>query len=130
MEISSLREGMDGITLRVRVLSADKPKVINTRRGPRTISEAIVGDKTGRVRLTLWGKHAGSLREGEAVEIRDAWSTSYRGEVQLNLGVKGSIKKLGDNEAPQSSDIPENYPKASSETPRRTHYRRSGPRQR
>ncbi|MCE4612304.1 MAG: single-stranded DNA-binding protein [Desulfurococcales archaeon] len=111
----------------MRVLTAGKPKIINTRRGPRTISEAVVGDKTGRVKLTLWGKHAGSIKEGEAIEIKDAWSTSYRGEVQLNLGVKGTIRKLGDEEAPQASDIPDNYPKASSETPRRTPYRRFGP---
>jgi replication factor A1 len=117
---------MDGITLKVRVLSVEKPKIINTRRGPRTISEAVIGDNTGRVKLTLWGKHAGSLKEGDAVEIRDAWSTSYRGEVQLNLGVKGSIRRIDDSEAPQVEDIPENYPKASSSYPGRTAYRRTG----
>jgi replication factor A1 len=32
----------------------------------------VIGDETGRVKVTLWGKHAGTLKEGEAVEIRNA----------------------------------------------------------
>jgi replication factor A1 len=62
--VIDLREGMDGVSVRVRVLEAGEAKVIETRNGPRTISEALVGDESGRVRLTLWGKLAGSIKKG------------------------------------------------------------------
>jgi len=112
-KVSQLREGEDGVTVRVRVLSVGETRTVQTRKGPRTLSEALVGDETGRVRLTLWGKHAGALREGEAVEIRGAWTTSYRGEVQLNIGYRGEIERIEDNSVPRPEEIPEDRPKAA-----------------
>ncbi len=129
-KVSDLRDGMDDVSVRVRVLEVLGEKVVETRRGPRRISEAVVGDETGRVRLTLWGRHAGSLREGEAVEIRGAWTTSYRGEVQLNVGFKGEIERIPDEEAPRPEEVPEDTPKAPrlQRTGRRGQgHRRTGP---
>jgi len=109
--VIDLKEGMDGVTVRVRVLEAGEAKVIETKNGPRTISEAIVGDESGRVRLTLWGKLAGSIKKGDAIEIRGGWTTVYRGQVQLNVGAKGSIVKLESSEVASEEDIPEDTPK-------------------
>ena len=95
-KVMDLREGEDNVSVKVRVLETREPKVVQTRRGPRTISEAIVGDETGRMKLTLWGKHAGTLQEGEAIEITGAWTTQYRGEVQLNVGYRGEIRRIGE----------------------------------
>ncbi len=111
-KISDLKDGMENVSVKVRVIEVSKPKVIQTRRGPRTISEAIVGDESGRVKLTLWGRHAGSLKEGEVVEIRGAWTTSYRGVIQLNVGNRGRITPLSDDSAPQSHEIPHEMPRA------------------
>ena len=126
-KISSLREGEDNVNVKVRVLKTMDTKVVETRRGPRTISEAVVGDETGRIKMTLWGKHAGSLREGQAVEVSGAWTTSYRGEVQLNVGFRGEIKELDDDEVVSESEVPDEVPKAQSPSGfrrQRTPYRR------
>jgi len=113
-KVSQLREGEDEVTVRVRVLEVGETKTVQTRKGPRTLSEAVVGDETGRVRLTLWGRHAGSLEEGEAVEIRGAWTTSYRGEVQLNVGYRGEIERIDDDQVAKPEEVPEETPKAQS----------------
>lgn len=112
-KIADLREGLDGVTVRVRVIEASDPKVIQTRKGPRVISEAIVGDDSGKIKLTLWGKQAGQLQSGDAVEVKGAWTTSYRGEVQLNVGSKGEITSIPDDEVPKPEDVPDSVPKAS-----------------
>jgi len=112
VKISELKPGMNNLSLKVRVIEAGEPRIIQTRKGPRTISNAIVGDETGRVKLTLWGDKAGTIHEGEAVEIEGAWTTSYRGEVQLNVGSRGSITEVSGEEVPGSEEIPENTPKA------------------
>ncbi len=111
-KILSLKENESNISVKVRVLEVNEPKVIQTRKGPRTISEAIVGDETGRAKLTLWGKHAGTLKEGEAIEVTGVWTTQYRGEVQLNVGYKGEIKRIEEQEVPEADEIPESRPKA------------------
>ncbi|MCD6323619.1 MAG: single-stranded DNA-binding protein, partial [Desulfurococcales archaeon] len=86
VKVMELKPEMNNLDIVVRVIEAGEPKVINTRSGQRTISEALVGDESGRVKLTLWGKAAGELTEGRAVEIKGAWTTTYRGDVQLNIG--------------------------------------------
>ncbi len=112
VKVSNLKPGMNNISLKVRVIEAGEPKVIQTRKGPRTISNAVVGDDTGRVKLTLWGDKAGSISEGSAIEIEGAWTTAYRGEVQLNIGSRGSITEISGEEVPETNEIPEESPKA------------------
>jgi replication factor A1 len=128
--VIDLREGMDGVSVRVRVLEAGEAKVIETRNGPRTISEALVGDESGRVRLTLWGKLAGSIKKGEAIEIRGAWTTVYKGQVQLNVGAKGSIVRIGDEDVVREDDVPEDTPKPKTQYTQTTRrpQRRGSPR--
>ncbi len=111
-KISELKPGMNNVTVRVRVLEAEEPRVITTRRGQRTISEAIVGDETGRVKLTLWGEAAGKVEQGTAVEISGAWTTAYRGQVVLNVGGRGRITTLPDEEVVGEDSVPEETPKA------------------
>jgi len=110
IKISDLKPGMNNVNIRVRVLEAEAPRTINTRRGPRTISEAVVGDETGRTRLTLWGHAAGSLQAGDTVMISGAWTTSYRGQVVLNIGGRGNIVRVDDTTLPPEDEIPEKTP--------------------
>ncbi len=126
LKVSNLKEGMDNVSIKGRVLSASDPKIIQTRKGPRRISEAVIGDDSGRVKTTLWGKHAGSLNQGEAVEIKGAWTTSYRGEVQLNVGFKGEITRIDDSQVPEADEVPEEVPKATEEPSRGGFSRRRG----
>ncbi len=112
IKIASLRPGMDGVNVRVRVLEAGPPRTIETRNGRRTISDAVVGDETGRIRLTLWGRKAGSISVGDAIEIENAWTTSFRGQVVLNAGAKSTIRKLEDNEVPGPDEVPDKFPTA------------------
>jgi len=120
VRVIDLKEGMDGVSVRVRVIEAGEAKVIETKNGPRTISEAVVGDESGRVRLTLWGKLAGSIKKGDAIEIKGGWTTTYRGQVQLNVGAKGGITRLRDEDVVREEDIPEDTPKPKTQYTRTT----------
>lgn len=110
VKVRDLREGLEGITVRVRVLEVGEKKTVETKKGPRTLSEALVGDETGRVKLTLWGKLAGELRKGDAVEISNCWTSSFRGEIQVNAGSTSVIKKIDEESLPSIEEIPEEYP--------------------
>ncbi len=111
-KVSELRPGDNSVNVKVRVIEAGEPRVVETRKGPRTLSEATVGDETGRVTLTLWGDHAGKLSEGQVVELQNAFTTVYRGKVQLNLGNLGSIAEAEDSDVVPADQIPEDVPEA------------------
>ncbi len=112
VKVRDLKPGMENVNLEVRVIETSEPKTIQTRKGVRTISEAIIGDDTGRVRATLWGRKAGTLHEGEAVRIEGAWTTSYRGRVVVNIGSRTQVKEVKNDSIPLSDEIPYLEPKA------------------
>jgi len=116
VKIAELKPGMDNVSVKVRVLEVTEPYTIQTRRGPRTISEAVVGDETGRVKLTLWGRVAGSLEPGQAIVISGAWTTAYRGQVMLNAGIRSRIDRVEDDSIIGPDEVPEETPKASQQT--------------
>ncbi|RDD53880.1 MAG: single-stranded DNA-binding protein [Candidatus Korarchaeota archaeon NZ13-K] len=111
-KVLDLRPGESSVDVKVRVLEVGEPRVVETKRGPRTLSEATVGDETGRVVLVLWGEHAGKLREGDVVELQNAFTTVYRGKVQLNLGNMGRLSETNDEGFVKAEDIPEDMPEA------------------
>lgn len=119
IKVKDLKPGMNYVNIKVRVLSTEEPKTIRVRSGIRTISEAIVGDETGRIKLTLWGRAAGKVSEGDAVEISGGWTTSYRGFVQLNVGGTKGLRKISNEEVPKESEIPDETPKAPRAVPAR-----------
>jgi len=114
-KIIDLKPNEENVSVKGRVLETSPPKTINTRKGVRTISNAVIGDDSGRVQTTLWGEKAGSLKEGEVVEIKGAWTTSFRGKVQLNIGRSTDIQVVDDSEAPKPENIPTNEPTAPQE---------------
>lgn len=124
-KVSDLRPGESNVNVKVRVLEVGESRVVETKRGPRTLSEATVGDETGRVTLVLWGDHAGKVREGSVIELQNAFTTVYRGKVQLNLGNMGSFFESSDEDFVKAEDVPEEVPEAPRDfrPPRRRDFR-------
>lgn len=108
--IVDLRPNLENVTVKVRVLESHPPRTIQTKKGARTISNAVVGDESGRVDVTVWGEKAGSLKSGDAIEISGAWTTMFRGNIVLNVGRSTVIRKIDDNEVPSVNDIPSAKP--------------------
>ncbi len=121
--IINLKPNQENVHIVARVLEAGPPHVIQTRKGPRTISDAVLGDESGRIRVTLWGRKAGSLKEGDVVEIEGAWTSSFRGQVQLNIGSQTKVSTADEDSVPTKDSIPEKSPKAPNTSYRG--YRRS-----
>ncbi len=93
-EIGDLRVGMVGINLSgAEVLEINEPKVVNTRSGLQGfLANALIGDKTGRVHLCLWGEQVGSISVGDTVQILNARMIEFKGKKQLQIGRKGMLK--------------------------------------
>jgi replication factor A1 len=125
-KVMELKQGESSITVKGRVLEANEPKTIETKKGTRTISEAVIGDETGRVKMTLWGEKAGTVEEGQAVKVSGAWTTAYRGKVQLNVGSSSEVTQIDDNEVPAKEQVPESEPTAPEEERRGGFERRGG----
>jgi replication factor A1 len=96
--IGGLRVGMKHVNLSAKVLEINKPVSVFTRFGNFAVmANALIGDKTGTIKLTLWDAQIDSVSVGDAVQIRDAQAFAFRGEKQLRIGRKGTLSVEQEN---------------------------------
>lgn len=56
------------------------------------VCEALVGDETGTVLLTLWDQAIDSLEVGKVYSFKNLYSSEFKKSTRLNLGRFGEFK--------------------------------------
>ena len=98
--IQDLRHGMKKVTVEAEVLETPKPSIVQTRFGNRAmVTNTLIADETGKIRLCLWNEQANYITIGDIVQIKNASVAAYKGERQLRLGKNGTINILQSREA-------------------------------
>ncbi len=94
-QIKDLRHGMKQINLKAKVLEIPEPRIVYTRFGNyATVSNILVGDETGKVKLCLWNEQITSITVGDIIQIENASMSTFKGENQLRIGKKGKLSSL------------------------------------
>ena len=100
LNITDLRRGMKKISLKAKVLKIPEPKRVFTRFGNyAAVTNALVADETGNIKLCLWNEQIKSISEGDVIRIENASLSFYRGEQQLRIGKNGKISVLENTES-------------------------------
>jgi len=60
----------------------------------RRVADALVGDETGCVYLTLWDDNIDKISEEDTVRITNGYVNLFRGNMRLNIGKYGSFEIL------------------------------------
>jgi len=90
--IRELVPGENSVDLLVRVVSVNE-KAIDSENGPRTILYGILGDATATVPFTAWEPLPFEVARGDVVRVQNAYTKEYRGQVQVNLGVRSAVTR-------------------------------------
>ena len=94
-KIEDLRAGMKKINVIAEVLETAEPSKVHTQfRDNALVSNAVIGDETGKILLCLWDQQVNSVHEGDCIEVKNAHVASFKGDKQLRLGKGGSITVL------------------------------------
>ena len=93
MNIGEIRPYSKKIELTVRVLSKNEPREVMSKLDGSThkVTEALVGDATGTVLLTLWDDVIEQVGEGKTYKISNAYTSLFKNSLRLNIGRYGSI---------------------------------------
>jgi replication factor A1 len=92
MKIAELKPGMRRVDVTAKVVELSAPRDVTTRTGEQTrVSTAVVNDDSGSVKLTLWNEQIDQVAVGNNVVIENGYVTSFRGEIQLNVGRYGKL---------------------------------------
>lgn len=95
LHIKDLKNGMKQISLRAKVLEIPAPKLVYTRFGNyASVSNALITDDTGTIKLCLWNEQITSISIGDVIQIENARMATFRGESQLQIGRKGKLSNV------------------------------------
>lgn len=92
LKVENLRVGMKKINLTAEVLETSEPAKVHTQfRDNAIVSNALIGDETGKILLCLWDQQVNSVAVGDRIEIKNAHVAMFKGEKQLRLGKNGTV---------------------------------------
>jgi replication factor A1 len=56
------------------------------------VSDALVGDETGCVYLTLWDDNIEKVKDGDTINVKNGYINLFRGNMRLNIGRYGTLE--------------------------------------
>jgi len=98
--------GMSDFALVGRVLETSEPRTFDRDDGEGKVANIVLGDETGWVRIALWDERAedvAHLSSGDAVRVRDGYAREREGDVEVNVGGRGSVEAL--DEEGEEADV-------------------------
>ncbi len=93
MNISDLRNGMKRVSVEAKVVEKGNTREVMSRYKDESyrVADAKVEDETGTIKLTLWNEQIDQVEIGNTVKIENGYVTSFKGEIQLNVGKFGKM---------------------------------------
>jgi len=94
MKIGDLERYSKEIDTIVKVVSKTEPRSVSSRRdmSSHQVCEALVGDETGSIYLTLWDDAIDGVEAGQVLSLKNAYIKLFRGSMRLNIGRLGSYE--------------------------------------
>jgi len=93
LKINELHDGMKRVNVQARVTEKSDSREVVSRFKDQTfrVATAMVADETGTVKLTLWNDQIELVKVNDTVRVENGYVTSFRGEIQLNVGKFGTL---------------------------------------
>ena len=93
MKIKDLRDGMRRVDVEAKVTEKSSPREVLSRYKDvvHRVANTTISDGTGTIKLTLWNDQIDQVNVNDTVRIENGYVTSFRGEIQLNVGRYGKL---------------------------------------
>ncbi len=92
VKVEKLTPRLRGVNIVVKAVSKSEARTVSE--GAHTVVDALVGDETGSVILTLWDDNISQIEEGDTVKITNGYVNLFRGNMRLNIGRYGTMEVL------------------------------------
>ena len=98
--VENLRPGLKSINVKFKVESLNDEREIVSRKTGETlrVTEALVGDSSGSILLTLWNEDIDKIEVGQIYQLSNGYTTVFKGSLRLNIGRYGSLEEVEDGE--------------------------------
>ncbi len=93
-KVRDLTPNSKQVNVLAKVVNIGEPKEVMGKFGdPRKVCEAVVGDDTATIILSLWNEQIGSIQKDEIVLVDNGYVSLVRGHMRLNVGRYGNLTK-------------------------------------
>ncbi|MHA1754879.1 MAG: single-stranded DNA-binding protein [Candidatus Odinarchaeia archaeon] len=98
VNIEDLKPNSRRVNVKVKVLSKNEEREVLSRRTGNTlrVTEALVGDATGTILLTLWNDLIDQVEIDKCYMINNGYISLFKGSMRLNIGKYGNINEIED----------------------------------
>jgi len=108
--VGDLSLGISDVNLTGEILATESVRTFDRDDGSEgSVSNLVVGDETGRVRVTLWDDQADRATEldaGEVVEVVDGYVRERDGSLELHVGDRGAVEVVDEDVAYEPDSTP------------------------
>ncbi len=107
-KVRDLTPNSKQVNVLAKVVTIGEPKEVMGKFGdPRKVCEAVVGDDTATIILSLWNEQIGAIQKDEVILVDNGYVSLVRGHMRLNVGRYGNLSKSTDavGEINQSLDM-------------------------
>ncbi len=96
VKVDTLKPSLRNVNVTVKVVNIGEPRSVTSRRdiSVHRVAEALVGDETGCVLLTLWDDQTSAFNNGDVIEVKNGYTSLFRGFLRLNIGRHGVAEKV------------------------------------
>jgi replication factor A1 len=93
-KVGELTPQSRAVNITAKVVSKTEIREIPMGRdgSPHKVSDALVGDETGVVYLTLWDDNIEKVNQDETIRIENGYVTLFKGNIRLNIGKYGKLE--------------------------------------
>jgi replication factor A1 len=103
-KVGDLTPQSKAVNVTAKVVSKTEIREIPMGRdgSPHKVSDALVGDETGVVYLTLWDDNIEKVNDGDTVRVENGYVTLFKGNIRLNIGKYGKLEQA---QAPLEAEV-------------------------
>lgn len=106
VQIAQLTPQSRKVNVKVKVVSKTQPQQIVSRsQGTEyRMAEAVVGDSSGVIIMTLWDDNINLIQEGKCYDINNGYVQVFKGSMRLNIGRFGTVAECKDEIIPNEEN--------------------------
>jgi replication factor A1 len=93
-KIGELSPQSRAVNVLAKVISKSEVRDIATGRDGQAhkVSDALVGDETGCIYLTLWDDNIEKVKDGDTILVKNGYINLFKGNMRLNIGRYGTLE--------------------------------------
>ena len=100
MSVGDLKPGSRNVNILVKAIG--KAEIRDVKSGKdgsdHKVTEVTVGDETGIVLLTLWDDAIDKVNDGQVYQIKNGYTSLFKGNIRLNIGRYGEVQEVTDRD--------------------------------